>query len=315
MRDQTLFDKIDLHLIRVLHTVLTERSVSRAAIRLGMHQPAVSASLKRLRDFAGDPLAGAFRLRHGAYRRRLAHDRAQCQHSCVPPRCCSPTHAALSPATGHPHLPGGRQRLPRPLFLPQLVAQIKAAGAALPHRDPAAVGRLRLPGPPGAGRGGSSSATGQAAGRPASGPLFDDEVVCLVARATTRRCAPRLGPGAGWRPNMSRPHPPTRAPRRDRRAPGLPGSAAQHHRALPAFRPDPEHGGINLAGADHGRQYCERYRRRLPVKILPCPVPFRACCITSSGMNAPTRPRRALAARAGQVGGGIASKRVANNDR
>ena len=45
MRDQALFDKIDLHLIRILHTVLTERSVSRAAIRLGMYQPAVSAAL------------------------------------------------------------------------------------------------------------------------------------------------------------------------------------------------------------------------------------------------------------------------------
>src|SRR5256885_16168236 len=56
MRDQALFDKIDLHLIRVLHTVLTERSVSRAALRLGMHQPAVSAALKRLRDLAGDSL-------------------------------------------------------------------------------------------------------------------------------------------------------------------------------------------------------------------------------------------------------------------
>ena len=56
MRDQTLFDKIDLHLIRVLHTVLTESSVSRAAIRLGMTQPAVSAALKRLRDLADDPI-------------------------------------------------------------------------------------------------------------------------------------------------------------------------------------------------------------------------------------------------------------------
>lgn len=56
MRDRAVFDKIDLHLIRVLHTVLTERSVSRAAVRLGMHQPQVSASLKRLRDLAGDPL-------------------------------------------------------------------------------------------------------------------------------------------------------------------------------------------------------------------------------------------------------------------
>jgi len=56
MRDQALFDKIDLHLIRVLHTVLTERSVSKAAMKLGMYQPAVSASLKRLRELAGDPL-------------------------------------------------------------------------------------------------------------------------------------------------------------------------------------------------------------------------------------------------------------------
>jgi DNA-binding transcriptional LysR family regulator len=56
MKDQLLFDKIDLHLIRVLHTVLTERSVSKAAIRLGMYQPAVSAALKRLRDLSGDPL-------------------------------------------------------------------------------------------------------------------------------------------------------------------------------------------------------------------------------------------------------------------
>lgn len=56
MRDQALFEKIDLHLIRVLHTVLTDRSVSRAAIRLGMYQPAVSAALKRLRHLSGDPL-------------------------------------------------------------------------------------------------------------------------------------------------------------------------------------------------------------------------------------------------------------------
>ena len=56
MRDPALFDKIDLHLIRVLHTVLMERSVSRAALRLGMYQPQVSAALKRLRELSGDPL-------------------------------------------------------------------------------------------------------------------------------------------------------------------------------------------------------------------------------------------------------------------
>lgn len=56
MTDQAVFDKLDFNLIRVLHTVLIERSVSRAALRLGMHQPAVSAALRRLREIARDPL-------------------------------------------------------------------------------------------------------------------------------------------------------------------------------------------------------------------------------------------------------------------
>src|SRR3954451_5298280 len=50
------FDTIDLHLIRVLQTLITERSVSRAAMRLHSTQPAVSAQLKRLRTLNGDPL-------------------------------------------------------------------------------------------------------------------------------------------------------------------------------------------------------------------------------------------------------------------
>ena len=50
------FDKIELLLIRVLHTLITERSVSRAAMRLNSTQPAVSAQLKRLRALTGDPL-------------------------------------------------------------------------------------------------------------------------------------------------------------------------------------------------------------------------------------------------------------------
>jgi DNA-binding transcriptional LysR family regulator len=47
---------IDLHLIRVLHTLITERSVSRAALRLHSTQPAVSAQLRRLRELTGDAL-------------------------------------------------------------------------------------------------------------------------------------------------------------------------------------------------------------------------------------------------------------------
>jgi DNA-binding transcriptional LysR family regulator len=46
----------DLNLLVVLHTLLLERSVSRAARRLNLSQPALSASLKRLRTALQDPL-------------------------------------------------------------------------------------------------------------------------------------------------------------------------------------------------------------------------------------------------------------------
>lgn len=47
---------IDTHLLRVLHTILTECSVTRAAVKLDQSQPAVSAALRRLREITSDPL-------------------------------------------------------------------------------------------------------------------------------------------------------------------------------------------------------------------------------------------------------------------
>ena len=49
-------NSIDLNLLRVLDAVLTERSVTRAAQRLGITQPAVSAALARLRRHFSDEL-------------------------------------------------------------------------------------------------------------------------------------------------------------------------------------------------------------------------------------------------------------------
>ncbi|MCW8308251.1 LysR family transcriptional regulator [Acidiphilium sp. PA] len=49
-------DPIDIYLLRVLHTLLVEGSVTRTAVRLNQSQPAISAALKRLRDIIGDPL-------------------------------------------------------------------------------------------------------------------------------------------------------------------------------------------------------------------------------------------------------------------
>lgn len=50
------WDSMDVHLLRVLHALLTECSVSKAARRLNQSQPAVSTALRRLRDITGDQL-------------------------------------------------------------------------------------------------------------------------------------------------------------------------------------------------------------------------------------------------------------------
>jgi len=49
-------ETLDLNLLRVLDAVYRERSLSRAAERLGMSQPGISQALKRLRQQTGDPL-------------------------------------------------------------------------------------------------------------------------------------------------------------------------------------------------------------------------------------------------------------------
>jgi DNA-binding transcriptional LysR family regulator len=56
MTADAAFGKIELQLVRVLQTVISERSVSRAAMRLGSTQPQVSAQLRRLRALTGDAL-------------------------------------------------------------------------------------------------------------------------------------------------------------------------------------------------------------------------------------------------------------------
>lgn len=63
---------VDLNLLTVLDTVLAERHVTRAAVRLGMSQPAVSNALERCRALFGDPLIE----RHGRAMRLTARGEA-----------------------------------------------------------------------------------------------------------------------------------------------------------------------------------------------------------------------------------------------
>lgn len=56
MTDHALLSRLDLNLLVSLDALLTERSVTRAAERLHLSQPALSASLARLRTHFGDPI-------------------------------------------------------------------------------------------------------------------------------------------------------------------------------------------------------------------------------------------------------------------
>jgi len=64
------FKTLDLNLLRVFDAVMAERSLTRAAIRLSITQPAVSNALKRLRDAVGEDLLT--RVAHGVVPTPLA---------------------------------------------------------------------------------------------------------------------------------------------------------------------------------------------------------------------------------------------------
>ena len=56
MPEQLNFRTLDLNLLRVFNEVMTERSLTKAASKLALTQPAVSNALRRLRDALGDEL-------------------------------------------------------------------------------------------------------------------------------------------------------------------------------------------------------------------------------------------------------------------
>lgn len=278
MRDQALFDKIDLHLIRVLHTVLTERSVSKAAIRLGMYQPAVSASLKKLRELAGDPLlvrSGAGMVPTDAGLRMLAPS-------------ASILRAAESMfSDARSFEPGSTRQTFRiaasdfldPLFLPRLVAQIKQQA---PHcvieilpLSAESDYRTRL------AQGDMDVVIGNWLKPPEDlhlGRLFGDEVVCLVAHdhPAVRRASQGGWDAASWLAAEHIAPTPTH--------PGARGVIDEHLDSLglqrnitarcPHFGLIPSMVASSLLVLTTGHQYCERFVDRLPVKILPCPVAF-----------------------------------------
>ncbi|MDR3454460.1 MAG: LysR family transcriptional regulator [Rhodoferax sp.] len=274
MRDQALFDKIDLHLIRVLYTVLTERNVSRAAIRLGMSQPAVSAVLKRLRELAGDPLlvrSGAAMVPTDAGLRMIEPSAGILRAAEV----LFTEARGFEPQTARSTFRVAASDYLDPFFLPQLVSQIKAQ-APLCHIEihPLSADsdyHTHL------AQGEVDVVIGNWLKAPDDlhmGRLFGDEVVCLVSKE--HPAVRRPWDAASWLQSEHIAPTPLH--------PGGRGVIDEHLDALglqrnitarcPHFGLIPAMVAASLLVLTTGRQYCERFTERLPVKILPCPIEF-----------------------------------------
>lgn len=265
---------LDLHLIRVLHAVLTEGSVSRAALRLGMHQPAVSAALRRLRAITGDPLlvraggrmvptANAQRM-IGPASAILANAQAMVQQA----QPFDPAHAR------HAFTIAASDYLD-PRFLPQVVARLKAEAPHLQltiqplhpgadYRRWLAEGEVDVvignwPSPPGDLH---------------QGRLLSDEVVCLVARHH-----PAVRRGWTLQEWLQAEHvAPTPF------GPGLRGAIDDYLNQqgwqrnivvrCPSFGMIPAMVSQTLLVLTTGRRYCEAFTAQLPLVVLPPPVPL-----------------------------------------
>ncbi|SFU83775.1 transcriptional regulator, LysR family [Polaromonas sp. YR568] len=274
MKDQALFDKIDLHLIRVLNTVLTERSVSRAAIKLGMYQPAVSAALKRLRVLAGDPIL----VRSGSGMVPTDAGLRMIEPSASILRAAGMLFSdarGFDPATAEITFRLAASDYMDPLFLPQLVAQIKSQAprchieiqplsSESDYRSHLAKGDADLV----IGNWSAPSDELHMA------RLFGDDVVCLVAK--DHPAVRRGWDAAGW---LASEHIAPAAMH-----PGAKGVIDEHLDSLgmvrnitvrcPHFGLMPSMVASSLLVMTTGRQYCERFASILPVKILPSPIEF-----------------------------------------
>ena len=279
------FDKIEVFLIRVLQTLITERSVSRAAMRLHSTQPAVSAQLKRLRTLTGDPLLvrsgngmvpteTALQLLAPAARMLQDADRLFGAHA---------SQRGFEPLTSTAVFRIAASDYLDPLFLPELVAQVKKLAPQV---------RLELLPLSGEFDYRRSLASGvvdlvvgnwlEPPGELHLGKLMSDEIVCLVAEdhpvarsAATRAWTPErylacehvaptpLHAGAqGVAPGVIDEHLASLGVTRDVMV------RSAHFSLIPLMVAQ------SLLVLTTGRLFCSRYVDALPVRIVRCPVPF-----------------------------------------
>jgi DNA-binding transcriptional LysR family regulator len=283
MTQRADFDKIELYLIRVLHTLITERSVSRAALRLQSSQPAVSAQLKRLRELTGDPLL--VRAGNGmtptATALQLAGPATQLLQEAERLFGTRSRQRGFDPLTSSATFRIAASDYLDPLFLPELVGQLKKVAPQvrlelLPlsnefdYRRSLAAGEVDL-------------VVGNWLEPPGElhlGRLMSDEIVCLVAEDHP---AVRLATGRGWTVEKYlacehvAPTPTFRGARGviDEHLAGLALSRdiavrSAHFSLIPLMVAQ------SLLVLTTGRLFCSRYVDSLPVRIVRCPVAFPA---------------------------------------
>lgn len=279
MTQRALFDKTELYLIRVLYTVITERSVSRAAMRLSTTQPAVSAQLKRLRELVGDPLL----VRSGT---GMAPTEVALQ--LLPAAEALLTNAqtlfggkaaalAFTPKASELEFRIAASDYLDPMFLPHLVERLKqeapqarltihALSAEFDYRSRLARGEVDL-------------VIGNWLEPPEElhlGRLFSDDIVCLVAEDHQAVRSPRSWTQERY---LDAEHvAPTPL------AAGAAGViddylARQGHKRRisvrsPHFALTPLMVARSHLVLTTGRQFCNRYLSSLPVRIVRCPMGF-----------------------------------------
>ena len=199
MAQRPITAKIDLHLVKVLHTVIAERSVSRAAMRLRSTQPMVSAQLKRLRELTGDallvrsgqglaPTDAALAMLEPAARllrdAELLFAPQQRSGAFDPASACLSFRIAASDYLDPLFLPRIVERLKREA--PQAQVELQPLSAEIDYRRKLAAGDVDL-------------VIGNWLRPPEElhmGRLISDDIVCLVA--SDHPAASGRGGGRGW---------------------------------------------------------------------------------------------------------------------
>ena len=274
-------DKIELSLIRTFHTVIIERSVSRAALQLHSTQPAVSGQLKRLRALVGDPLL----VRAGS---GMAPTAVALQ---LLPAAAQVLAGAQALFGGHAparsFAPAQAQQLFRiaasdyldPLFLPELVTRVRAQAPSvtldlLPlTRDYDYRGQLA--------RGEVDLVIGNWGSPPAElhlGRLVSDEIVCLVAADHPAVRSPRQWTAERYLAAEHIAPTPLQAVGRGVVDDHLASLGLARHIVVrtPHFGLAPAMVARSQLVLTTGRQFCSRYTSTLALRILRCPVEMPA---------------------------------------